>query len=138
MRAGLVLLLLGVVLTGCTGPIGRACTEMAVMVDVRVDTTALDLPAGATGRVCLDDECTDVVVGADPLSFYPQGVWWGRDVPDLETVQISLTLADPAGTQLWAGSAAVDTEVVEPNGPGCGQTTVLPELHATPDGRLRT
>ena len=130
MRA--VLLLLVAVLTGCTPDGG--CTEIAAMVDVRVDTTALALPAGAVGRICLDDECTDVVVGAD--LYFPQGAWWGRAIPDVETVQESLALADAAGTPLWSGSAAVDTEVVEPNGPGCGQTTVLPELRATPDGRL--
>ncbi|WP_299955842.1 hypothetical protein [uncultured Modestobacter sp.] len=132
MRGRLALVLVGAALTGCGGP--DACTEMAAMVDVRVDTTALDLPAGATGHVCLDDECTDVVVG-DSL-FFPEGVYWGRPIPDVETVQVALTLTDADGTELWAGAAAVDTEVFEVNGPGCGQTTVLPELRATLDGEL--
>ena len=158
MRADLVLLLTGVVLTGCTGPLVDGCTEMFLVTDVEVDTGALDLPAGVTGRVCLDDECADVAVDAAPVTTSgvieacvddqcttmdatpppPAGVFWQRPIPDVETVQIALTLTDPAGTQLWSASAAVDTEVVEPNGPGCGQTTVLPDLRATPDGRLVT
>ena len=158
MRAGHVLLLIGVVLTGCTGPIGGGCTEMFLVTGVEVDTGALDLPAGVTGRVCLDDECADVAVDAAPVTtsgvieacvhdqcttmdatpLPPAGVSWERPIPDVETVQVTLTLTDAAGAVLWSGSAAVDTEVVEPNGPGCGQTTVLPDLRATPDGRLVT
>ena len=160
MRAGLMLLLLGVLLTGCTEPLGRACTEMGLVTGVEVDTGALDLPAGVTGRVCLDDECTDVAVDAALITTDrviehcvdvqctdttvaatpppPAGVSWQRPIPDVETVQVTLTLTDAAGAVLWSGSAAVDTEVVEPNGPGCGQTTVLPDLRATPDGRLVT
>ena len=126
--------LLTVVLSGGTEP--QYCTEMADQVDVRVDTTGLDLPAGTAGRLCVEDECTDLVVGADLL--FPEGAYWGRLIPDVETVQVTLTLTDAAGALLWSGSAAVDTEVIEPNGPGCGQTTVLSELRATPDGRLVT
>ena len=156
MRAGLVLLLTGVVLTGCTGPLVDGCTEMFLVTDVAVDTGALDLPAGVMARVCLDDECTDVAVDAAPITPGPvtacvddrcttmaappppAGVVWQHPIPDVETVQVALTLIDAAGAVLWSGSAAVDTEVVEPNGPGCGQTTVLPDLRATPDGRLVT
>ena len=131
MRAGPALLLLAA-LAGCTGP-SQGCTLIGADTAVRVDTTALDLPVGATGQVCLDQECTDVDLG-DPL--FPQGVTWSRGIPDVPTVQVRLTLVDAAGTQLWSAGAAVDPEVVEPNGPGCGRTTVLPELRATPDGRL--
>ena len=63
---------------------------------------------------------------------------WSRGIPDVPTVQVRLTLIDTAGAELWSASTAVDTEVVEPNGPGCGRTTVLPPLRATPDGRLTT
>ncbi|MCZ2803878.1 hypothetical protein O2W18_02040 [Modestobacter sp. VKM Ac-2983] len=131
MRAVLVLLVAA--LAGCAGQ-PQGCTEMAALTVVAVDTSALDLPAGTTAEVCLDDECTGVEVGADPRSS--QGVWWEREIPDVEKVQVSLTLRDPAGTRLWSVSAPVDTEVTRPNGPGCGEWTVLPVLTATSDGRL--
>jgi len=133
MRAGPALLLLAA-LAGCTGP-QQGCALIGVDTAVRVDTTALDLPADATGRVCLDQECTDADPG-DPL--FPEGVRWTRDIPDVPTVQVRLTLHDGTGTELWSAGTSVDTEVIEPNGPGCGRTTVLPELRATPDGRLTT
>ena len=133
MRAGPALLLLAA-LAGCTGP-QVGCTEMAADTSLRVDTSALDLPAGATGRVCLDDVCTDADLGG-PL--FPQGVLRTGLVPDVPTVQVSLTLVDAAGAVLWSGGTSVGTEVVEPNGPGCGRWTVLPRLRATADGRLTT
>ncbi|MGY2079125.1 hypothetical protein [Modestobacter sp. SYSU DS0657] len=132
MRA-VVLLVLGTVLAGCSSG-GRACTEMGVDTGVGVDTTALDLPAGTTAHVCLGGECADVELGADPTSR--TDVWWGRPIPDEETVRVSLTLHDPAGAELWSAGTPVDTEVALPNGPGCGEWTVLPGLTATPDGRL--
>ena len=129
MRAGLTLLLLAA-LAGCTG---QTCTTIGADTSLRVDTSALDLPAAATARACLDGECTDAELGG-PL--FPQGVLGTGTVPDVPTVQVSLTLLDAAGTELWSAGAPVDTQVVEPNGPGCGQDTVLPRLRATPDGRL--
>ncbi|MGY1855161.1 hypothetical protein [Modestobacter sp. SYSU DS0290] len=132
MRA-VLLLVLGTVLVGCGSP-GRACTEVGALTGVGVDTAALDLPVGTTAHVCLDDECTDVELGADPVDR--ADVWWGRPVPDVETVRVSLSLRDPAGTELWSAGAPVDTGIALPNGPGCGEWTVLPGLTATPDGHL--
>jgi predicted ATPase len=126
-------LLFAAALAGCADQ-PQACTEVAALTVVAVDTTALDLPTGATARVCLDEECTDVRVGAHPA--FPHGVWWERAIPDVETVQVAVTLYDPTGTELWSAGAPVDTEVALPNGPGCGEWTVLPELTATADGRL--
>ena len=129
MRVGPALLLLAA-LAGCTG---QTCTAIGADTSLRVDTTALTLPAGATARICLDEECTDAELGGE---LFPQGALRTGSVPDAPTVQVRVTLTDAAGTQVWSGGAAVDTQVVEPNGPGCGQDTVLPTLRATPDGRL--
>ena len=132
MRAGLALLLLAA-LASCAGP--RECTLIGTDTAVRVDTSALDLPSGATARVCLDEDCAEADLGG-PL--FPQGVLWAREIPAVPAVRVSLTLVDAAGTETWSADASVDTQVVEPNGPGCGQDTVLPELRATLDGRLTT
>ena len=131
MRAGPALLLLAA-LAGCTGP--QTCTAIGADTSVRVDTSALDLPAGATGTVCLDEECADADLGG-PL--FPEGVVsYAHTVPDVPTVTVRLTLVDATGAELWSGGTSVDTQVVEPNGPGCDQVTVAPRLRATPDGRL--
>ena len=133
MRAGTALLLLAA-LAGCTGPGPQACTEIGADTSVRVDTSALDLPAGATGTVCLGEECADADLGSP---FSPEGVVSYADVvPDVPTVTVSVTLTDAAGVELWSASTSVDTPVVEPNGPGCDQVTVVPRLRSTPAGRL--
>ena len=130
MRAGPALLLAA--LTGCTGS-PAYCTEIGVDTRVRVDTSALALPAGTTGQICLDGECA-VADLRDP--FFPEGALGTGAYADVPTVQVSVTLVDAAGTELWSADAPVATHVVEPNGPGCGRWTVLPRLTATPDGRL--
>ena len=133
MRAGPALLLLAA-LAGCTAPGPRACTEIGVDTSVRVDTRALDLPAGATGTVCLDDECTDGELGS---ALFADGlVSYTPVVPDVPTVTVRVTLVDATGSGLWSAATPVDTQVVEPNGPGCDRVTVVPPLRATPDGRL--
>ncbi len=163
-RAACVFGVMGLAVTGCAEP--RACTLVMHQPGVTVDIGRLDLdPLTADARMCVDAECTDVPVTvlmpaatagpggpsfpsapttaepADPAQDAPEGasVEWQHPIPDRDRVEVSLVLTDRvSGGELYRGQTTAEPAVIEPNGPGCGETRALPPLTARPDGYLLT
>ena len=128
-----------VVLTGCTGGPPQACSLALLVGSVSVDVSALDVdPGSVDALLCVGEDC-----GPRDPSFEdrPAEATVARvdpDIPPGDEVEVRVVLTDPAtGTELYRGSGQVPVEVVEPNGPGCGEARVLPAVTAHPDGTLR-
>ena len=122
---------------GCGGGAPRVCSLEALSGSVAVDVHALDVdPRTVDALLCVEDECAapdggygngDVLVRLDP------------EVPHRDEVRVRVVLTDPGtGAELYRGSGAVPVDVLEPNGPGCGETRTLPTVIADPDGTLRS
>jgi hypothetical protein len=147
--------LIGLTVTGCAAP--HACTFVMYEPSVTVDVGGLDLDLStADARICLDAECTDVPVTVlmpapttaptpaeptDPAQAAPEyaSVEWQHPIPDQDRVEVTLVLTDRVtGGQLYRGRTMTEPEVMEPNGPGCGEVRTLPPLTARADGYLLT
>ena len=134
-RAALATACLGVLLPGCGAP--QACTLIGFLPSVAVDVSAVTPdPAAIDATLCLDDEC-----GAAELVLTPGepalAVWQREAIPRREELEVRLTLIDAAtGAEVYRGAGGAPTEVIEVNGPGCGESVSLPTLRALPDGRL--
>ena len=137
LRLAAGLALLGT--AGCGAGEPRVCSLELLIGSVAVDVSALDVdPRTVDALLCVEDECAapdrgygggvgDVIVRTDP------------EVPRRDEVRVQVVLTDPGtGAELYRGSGAVPVDVVEPNGPGCGETRTLPTVIADPDGTLRS
>jgi hypothetical protein len=133
--------------TGCAPE--HACSLIAIDASVTVDVGFVGIaPETTTARLCLDDECTDLPVEAlDPepgsgqaaQPEVPASVRWRRDIPRRDEVTVTLDLTDRAtGAPLYHGEGRAVPDVLEPNGPGCGEAVALPTLTASTAGTLTT
>ena len=62
---------------------------------------------------------------------------WQWDLPGRDEVAVRVFVADATtGAELYRGAGRVRTEVLEVNGPGCGESLSLPRVSARPDGTL--
>jgi hypothetical protein len=106
---------------------------------VTVDVGALDVDARTVDALlCVEDECAARDRGYGDGG---EGVVLRRDpeIPHRDEVEVRVVLTDPdTGAELYRGTGVVPVDVVEPNGPGCGETRTLPTVTAEPDGTLRT
>ena len=121
-------------LWGCAQP--EACTLIGFVPSVAVDLgDVVTDPATVAVTVCLDEECGPADVGVAPDE--PATAVWQRDVPDRDEVTVRVTVTDATtGAELYRGAGPVRTEVLEINGPGCGESLSLPRVTARPDGTL--
>ena len=135
LRLAAGLALLGT--AGCGAGEPRVCSLELLIGSVAVDVSALDVdPRTVDALLCVEDECAapdggygdgDVIVRTDP------------EVSRRDEVRVRVVLTDPGtGAELYRGSGAVPVDVVEPNGPGCGETRTLPTVIADLDGTLRS
>lgn len=135
LRLAAALTLLGT--AGCGGDAPRVCSLELLSGSVAVDVHALDVdPRTVDALLCVEDEC------AAPDGGYGNGdllIRLDPEVPRRDEVRVRVVLTDPGtGAELYRGSGAVPVEVLEPNGPGCGETRTLPTAIADPDGTLRS
>lgn len=127
-------------LAGCSGGPPQVCTLVMLESSVAVDLSRLDIDLRSVDAVlCVANDC-----GA-PAPWSEGGPAAGitsRTVPDIprgDEVDVRVVLTDPGtGAELYRGSGAVPVDVVEPNGPGCGETRTLPTVIADLDGTLRS
>ncbi|MCA0144116.1 hypothetical protein [Blastococcus sp. LR1] len=137
VRPGAALALL--VLAGCSegGP-PQACSLVMLVTAVSVDVSALDVDPRTVGAsLCVESDCgaRDPWYEGSPVEETVHRI--EPRIPDRDEVEVRVTLTDPGtGGELYRGSGTVRTELVEPNGPGCGETRVLPAVTADPDGTL--
>ncbi len=129
-----------VVLAGCTGGPPQVCSLVLLESSVTVDLSALDVgPRSVDALLCVGDDCEagSALFGDDAAE--PVIHRTDPDIPSRSTAEITVVLTDPdTGAELYRGDGTVPVEVVEPNGPGCGETRILPTVIADPDGTLRS
>jgi hypothetical protein len=128
-----------VLLAGCAGNPPQVCSLVLLESSVTADLSGLDVDLRSLDAVlCVEDDCATpdnwsgdhpaggIVYRADP------------DIPRGDEVEVRVVLTDPeTGAEVYLGSGPVPVEMVEPNGPGCGETRTLPTVTAEPDGTLR-
>ena len=135
LRLAAGLALLGT--AGCGAGAPRACSLEALSGSVAVDVGALDVDFRTVDALlCVEDEC------AAPDRGYGDGdvlLRYDPEVPRRDEVRVRVVLTHPGtGAELYRGSGAVSVDVLEPNGPGCGETRTLPTVIADRDGTLRS
>ncbi len=126
-------------LAGCGNGPPQVCSLVMLESSVTADLSGLDVDLRSVDAVlCVEDDC------AAPDAWSrdrPAGGAVRRDDPDVprgDEVEVRVVLTDPStGAEVYRGSGTVPVEVVEPNGPGCGETRLLPAVTAEPDGTLR-
>ena len=125
---------LAALVCGCAPP--QACTLIGFVPSVAVDLGAVvPDPAAVEATVCLEEECGPADVGVAPDE--PATAVRQQDVPDRDEVAVRVTVTDAVtGAELYRGAGRVRTEVLEINGPGCGESLSLPRVSARPDGTL--
>lgn len=124
-------------LAACTGGPPQACSLELFVGSVGVDVGGLDVDtATVEALLCVEDDCGAGYPGHGGAAVV------GRtdlEIPSRDRVEVRVVLTDPGtGAELYRGRGEVPVEVVEPNGPGCGESRTLPEVVAEPDGSLRT
>ncbi|MDT0276421.1 hypothetical protein [Blastococcus goldschmidtiae] len=127
-------------LAGCGNGPPQVCSLVMLESSVAADLSGLDVDLRSVDAVlCVEDDCAapDPWSGDAPPGDTVRRV--GPDIPRGDEVQVRIVLTDSGtGAEVYRGSGAVPVEVVEPNGPGCGETPVLPTVTADPDGTLRS
>ncbi|SDE85097.1 hypothetical protein SAMN05660485_01858 [Blastococcus fimeti] len=126
-------------LAGCTGGAPQVCSLVMLESSLAVDLSGLDVDLRSVDAVlCVEGDCGAPAPWAEggPAGGIVSRI--GPDVPRRDEVEVRVVLTDPGtGTEVYRGSGTVPVEVVEPNGPGCGETRVLPTVVAAPGGTLR-
>lgn len=127
-----------IALAGCGNGPPQVCSLVLLESSVAADLSGLDVDLRSVDAVlCVGDDCAAPHdSGEHPAGGIVQ--WVGPDIPRGDEVEVQVVLTDPGtGAEVYRGSGTVPVEVVEPNGPGCGETRVLPTVTAEPDGTLR-
>lgn len=127
-------------LAGCTGGPPQVCSLEMLESSVAVDLSGLDVDLRSVdATLCVADDCGATAAwsaGSPPAGIISR---IDLDIPRGDDVDVRVVLTDPGtGIELYRGSGAVPVDVVEPNGPGCGQTRTLPTVIADADGTLRS
>lgn len=127
-------------LAGCTGGPPQACGLVMLESSVAVDLSGLDVDLRSVdAALCVADDCGAPAAWSEgsPAGGIISRI--GPDIPRGDEVDVRVVLTDPGtGIELYRGSGAVPVDVVEPNGPGCGETRTLATVVADPDGTLRS
>ena len=112
---------------------------VALVTSVSVDVSALPVDPRTVGAtLCVEEECGPREPWVEGLPAEATVHRVEPRIPDRDDVEVRVVLTDPVtGAEVYRGSGSVPVEVVEPNGPGCGETRVLPGVVADPDGTLR-
>lgn len=128
-----------VLLAACGDAPPQVCSLDMLEGSLSVDIGALGVdPATVGALLCVEDDCGDVAPPSPTGRAGPLVSRFDPDIPRADEVEVRVVLTDPVtGAELYRGSGTVPVEVVEPNGPGCGESRLLPTVTADPDGTLR-